>query len=682
MAPVVHRVVRATMSRGCAPIASIVGFSCMLTWLFILYQPSPGPGDIQQIRWQEWEVIDMNAVQSAVSSKPGSGDTQGDLSVPEGTDWWDVESSGANTLDFTSLPLDRWNPLLPHNTVVSEIAVAKCWVDPRVAEDYCKPPSTPEKDAIRGKWVRVDADLNLEGGAFVPWLHIYYRRTRRQDVNLVDKILLLEEHKEPEDIQSGGWKKADMSVRNGLKDVEHVYLWYHVGKTAAEMNEQEKANLITEIDILYGEDIPWYGFEKLEPPAIPFVKGRLEAIHVTTRRGVKQAPKAPPPHFSRDGKYKIMQIADLHFSVDQGECRDVTIPDCVHSDNRTSTLISHILDQEEPDLVIFSGDQLNGQGFSWHPRSVLAKFAKALTERKRPIPWAAVFGNHDDESGREKKAEQVELMRALPYSLIERGPEDVHGEGNYVLKVKSADASKTHLLTLYFLDSGSYSQGILNFWGIFQPTEYDWIRESQINWFLQESSTIKPIQRPFSPDTAKDLGHSWNRRDVHPHYQLRDQVTPGDSRLAKPNALVFFHIPLPESYSKADSHPQTGRPLDVGTHGLEGPGNAKKSDGFFEKAILQAKESAHAAQSRRLEVKAIGNGHSHVTDNCRRVKGIWLCFGGGGSYSGYGKTGFDRRYRIYEISDYGETIKTYKRTEHDEIIDEMYIAGAKAAPIS
>ena len=47
--------------------------------------------------------------------------------------------------------------------------------------------------------------------------------------------------------------------------------------------------------------------------------------------------------------------------------------------------------------------------------------------------------------------------------------------------------SKTHLLTLYFLDSGSYYQGVLDWWGIFRATEYDYIRENQIDWFLQES---------------------------------------------------------------------------------------------------------------------------------------------------------------------------------------------------
>jgi hypothetical protein len=76
------------------------------------------------------------------------------------------------------------------------------------------------------------------------------------------------------------------------------------------------------------------------------------------------------------------------------------------------------------------------------------------------------------------------------------------------------------------------------------------------------------------------------------------------------------------------------------------------------------------------------NGLCLVTDNCRRSRGVWLCFGGGGSYSAYGRVGFDRRFRIYEISDYGETIRTYKRTEKDEIVDDMVLAGKNAPPFA
>ena len=104
----------------------------------------------------------------------------------------------------------------------------------------------------------------------------------------------------------------------------------------------------------------------------------------------------------------------------------------------------------------------------------------------------------------------------------------------------------------------------------------------------------------------------------------------------------------PESYSsKADKNPSTGKPLDIGITGLENPGNAKESEGFFAKGVLKAMESANVANNAH-EVKVIGNGHCHgvtffcllltpviffifaVTENCRRVHGVWLCFGGGG----------------------------------------------------
>ena len=43
----------------------------------------------------------------------------------------------------------------------------------------------------------------------------------------------------------------------------------------------------------------------------------------------------------------------------------------------------------------------------------------------------------------------------------------------------STTSSATHLLTLYFLDSGSYSKGYFDWFGYFFPTEYDWIHEAR-----------------------------------------------------------------------------------------------------------------------------------------------------------------------------------------------------------
>ena len=96
-----------------------------------------------------------------------------------------------------------------------------------------------------------------------------------------------------------------------------------------------------------------------------------------------------------------MQVADLHFSVNAGVCRDVTIDPCTRADNMSLSLLDTMLDAEKPDLVVFTGDQLNGQGTSWDSKSVLAKFAREVIRRR--IPWAAILGNHDDEEDMTRK---------------------------------------------------------------------------------------------------------------------------------------------------------------------------------------------------------------------------------------------------------------------------------------
>jgi hypothetical protein len=53
------------------------------------------------------------------------------------------------------------------------------------------------------------------------------------------------------------------------------------------MTPEERQNeLITEIDVLFGADQPWYGFTKLKPPVASEQEGRMEEVSVTFRRGV------------------------------------------------------------------------------------------------------------------------------------------------------------------------------------------------------------------------------------------------------------------------------------------------------------------------------------------------------------------------------------------------------------
>jgi hypothetical protein len=97
----------------CAPITACIGFSCLLAFVFILYQPTPGPGIVQKLGWQSWDLITMTDAQVEESTHTSTGSV---ATVPEGVDWWNVSKPQDNPIDVASLPLDEYAPLLPHDT--------------------------------------------------------------------------------------------------------------------------------------------------------------------------------------------------------------------------------------------------------------------------------------------------------------------------------------------------------------------------------------------------------------------------------------------------------------------------------------------------------------------------------------------------------------------------------------
>ena len=93
------------------------------------------------------------------------------------------------------------------------------------------------------------------------------------------------EHEEPYPLE--GWSKVSTSLRSGVARAQSLYLWYRVGKTAREMSVEEHGKLITELDVLYGDDVPWYGFERMHPPTY-LATAKSVNTWLTYRRGVKR----------------------------------------------------------------------------------------------------------------------------------------------------------------------------------------------------------------------------------------------------------------------------------------------------------------------------------------------------------------------------------------------------------
>lgn len=64
----------------CAPITACIGFSCLLSFIFILYQPNDGPGNIQKLGWQSWDLVTISNGKGA-----DAGGSEHSASVPGGS---------------------------------------------------------------------------------------------------------------------------------------------------------------------------------------------------------------------------------------------------------------------------------------------------------------------------------------------------------------------------------------------------------------------------------------------------------------------------------------------------------------------------------------------------------------------------------------------------------------------
>jgi 3',5'-cyclic AMP phosphodiesterase CpdA len=204
-----------------------------------------------------------------------------------------------------------------------------------------------------------------------------------------------------------------------------------------------------------------------------------------------------PLRFREDGTFTIVQFTDMHWHNGEPE------------DQRTRALLARTLDAEEPDLVALTGDVIAGNGCDDPAKSY--RDAVAPIE-ERGIPWAATFGNHDDEGSVDRDG-LMEVQMSCAHSLSQPGPEEVSGVGNYALSVQSNDGDISAAV-LYFIDTNSYAETDIG--------GYGWVRRDQIAWWL---------------DTA------------------RAQHT---NAVEDAPALAFFHIPLPEYDEVWDLHPCHG----------------------------------------------------------------------------------------------------------------------------
>lgn len=207
--------------------------------------------------------------------------------------------------------------------------------------------------------------------------------------------------------------------------------------------------------------------------------------------------KKPELRFNSEGNFKIVQFSDSQ--------------DGAIIDPRTVSLMNKILDYEKPDLVVLTGDNIDGKCKSiYDVKEAIDNIAQPM--EKRDIPWAVIFGNHDEEHGLMSKEEMMKLYMSYAHNISEIGFMDNTRVGNYNLLIKGSK-SDMPAFNIYMLDSGKYSSDM---------QAYEWIKENQIAWYKDTSAQLKTKYNKIIP------------------------------------ALMFFHIPLPELKTLWNSGAATG----------------------------------------------------------------------------------------------------------------------------
>ncbi|TMW65631.1 hypothetical protein Poli38472_008273 [Pythium oligandrum] len=270
--------------------------------------------------------------------------------------------------------------------------------------------------------------------------------------------------------------------------------------------------------------------------------------------------------------FKIVQLADLHISGDPtAECRDPPIEfqnvtvNCTEA--ITTVFVNSILDMENPDFFVFSGDTVHVPDATLRSAAIETAF---LVVEARGIPYAVIMGNHDDDYGFPRQ-DIMSRIYARNLSYVESGPNHIQGVGNYALAVKAPSDGPwgkqgEPVFRMYFLDSNNLPDEAK------YPTiqsEYDWIRPQQIEYYRQLS--------------------------------LSNRVTPTPIP-----AIIFYHIPVPE-YA-----------------------NVSRRSGARGEDIHSPKFNSHLLSTlvELGEVKATFAGPDHTNEFCAKVHDIQLCYGG------------------------------------------------------
>lgn len=208
------------------------------------------------------------------------------------------------------------------------------------------------------QWHRVEKDLYLNSG-WVSSAYLHVKRKKEEELAVTDRIVVdVRISRLDPSVGEGGQQGEKWEARPGG-------IWL---LRSSKRHDSDSERAVTAIDVLFGADAvePRPGWTLTQTPLLLDAGQDVQVARLSFRHGKpKVEHRDVIPRVRKDGKFKILQVSDLHLSTGVGACRDAMdekgeVRGKCEADPRTLDFVEKILDEEKPDMVVLSGDQVNG----------------------------------------------------------------------------------------------------------------------------------------------------------------------------------------------------------------------------------------------------------------------------------------------------------------------------------
>ena len=200
----------------------------------------------------------------------------------------------------------------------------------------------------------------------------------------------------------------------------------------------------------------------------------IAMLMMTVSVGASAKAKDEKLKFSDDGNFKIFQISDM---------QDGYIMNSANKDFIRAAVI-----KEQPDLIVLTGDNISGGSCGLNITkdfdTLLCK--KGINEfmsifEELGVPVASVFGNHDDESNKLTKEDEMKIYEQYDCFIGEDEGDALYGCGTYNVPIYSSDSNKVSY-NLWMIDSNTYDEELGG---------YDYVHDDQVEWYVNKSNELK-----------------------------------------------------------------------------------------------------------------------------------------------------------------------------------------------